>query len=115
MPAATAADSDWRFPEIASRAAAHEGAPAPWSATPVRIASRTRRSAAEGRRPRCSRKIVSVKVRPFINAGTSNPRRRIWPSRASTMAVRQGSMVTSLPRRRAAHREDGNDAVALGA
>ena len=29
MPAATAAEIDWRLPEAASRAAAHDGAPAP--------------------------------------------------------------------------------------
>jgi hypothetical protein len=35
-PAAMAADTDWRLPDAASRAAAHDGAPAPWSADPIR-------------------------------------------------------------------------------
>ena len=38
--------SDCRLPDAASRAAAHDGAPAPWSATPIRIASSSRRSPA---------------------------------------------------------------------
>jgi hypothetical protein len=50
MPAAIAADGDWRLPDAASRAAAHDGAPGPWSADPIRIASTRRRSAADGSR-----------------------------------------------------------------
>ena len=67
MPAAMAAESDCRLPEAASRAAAHDGAPAPWSATPMRIASIRRRSPGVGSRPRWSRTIASVNVEPRIS------------------------------------------------
>ena len=49
-PAAIAAESDCRLPDAASRAAAQDGAPAPWSATPIRIASSSRRSPGDGSR-----------------------------------------------------------------
>ena len=42
---------DWRFPDGTERAAAQDGAPAPWSATPTRMASSRRRSASVGLRP----------------------------------------------------------------
>jgi hypothetical protein len=67
IPAATAAEIDWRFPEAANRAAAHDGAPAPWSDTPMRIASSRRLSPALGSRPRCSNTMASVKVAPRIS------------------------------------------------
>jgi hypothetical protein len=92
MPAAIAADTEPRFPDSASRAVAHEGAPEPWSATLDRIASNIARSPSVGSRDRCSRKMVSVNVRSVIRDVTSLPRMRICPSRASTIAVRQGSI-----------------------
>ena len=92
MPAAIAAETELRLPEIASRAVAQDGAPDPWSATLDRIALNIARSASDGSRDRCSRKMVSVNVRSVISDVTSCPRKRIVPSLASTMAVRQGSI-----------------------
>ena len=71
MPAATAEETDCRLPDKARRAVAHDGAPEPWSATLERIASSIARSPAVGRRPVCSRWIVSVKVRSVIRDVTS--------------------------------------------
>ena len=74
MPAATAADTELRLPEIASRAVAHDGAPDPWSATLDSIASSSARSASDGSRDRCSRKMVSVNVCSVMSDVTSCPR-----------------------------------------
>ena len=71
VPAATAAESDWRLPEAPA---------APSRRTARRSRDRRRRSgsassrarsAGDGRRDWCSRKMVSVKVRPVISDGTS--------------------------------------------
>ena len=88
-----AADGDCRLPEAASRAAAHDGAPAPWSATPMRIASISRRSPGVGSRPRWSRTIASVNVEPRISDEDFVIRGlQICGRTASTMAVRHGSI-----------------------
>src|SRR5690242_14271463 len=92
MPAATADEIDARLPDAASRAAAQEGAPAPWSATPISSASSSRRSPAEGRRPRWSNTIKSVNVADCISDVTAWPRIQMFVASDVAIAVRQGSI-----------------------
>ena len=93
MPAAIAADTRLRLPDSASRAVAQDGAPEPWSATLDRIASSSARSAV-GRQPRSMQQEDGVGERPFGHQRRHVVVRasRIWPSLASTIAVRQGSI-----------------------
>ena len=77
--------------------------PAPWSATPIRMASSSRRSPGDGSRPRCSSTIGSVNVALRISDVTSCPRIQMFVASDVAIAVRQGSMRRRLYRSVPAH------------
>ena len=83
-PAAMAAERDRRLPEAASRAAAQEGAPAPWSATATSMASSSRRSPGAGSRDAVEQEQQYRRTRPAASTTRCRSRGSRCSSRPSS-------------------------------